>query len=130
LQDVKPAVLAAPAYLFEVRPALQFEYRTGRGAGTGKSYLAPNPEYGASIYYHLKEKSPGDVTLTVRGPEGKPLAKLKGAADAGLHRVQWDLKTTPDDPKDAAEVKPGEYTVELRAGGQMQTRKVRVEADE
>ena len=36
----------------------------------------------------------------------------------------------PDDPKDAVEVKPGEYAVELRAGGQVLTRRVRVEAEE
>jgi photosystem II stability/assembly factor-like uncharacterized protein len=130
LQGMTASALAEPAHLFEVRSAKQFEYLTGRGAGTGKSYLAPNPEYGAAIYFHLKEKPAGEVTLTVRGAEGKPLAKLKGAAVAGLQRVQWDLKTTPDDPKDAAEVKPGEYTVELRVAGQVLSRKVRVEAEE
>ena len=130
LQQATAQVLEAPAHLFDVKPALQFEYRNGRGMEEGKHYLAPNPAYGATIYFYFKEKTVGAVMLTIRGPEGKPLANLKAPAEAGLQRVQWDLKTTPDDPKDAAEVKPGEYTVELRAGGKVLTRPVRVDAEE
>ena len=126
LQEASAKVLAAPAHLFEVKPALQFEYR----AGPAKGYFAPNPAYGAALYFHLKNKPAEAVTLLILGPEGKPLAKLKGANEAGLQRVQWDLKTTPDDPKDAARVKPGEYKVELHAGGPVPPRTVQVETEE
>ena len=115
LQEASTKVLAETTYLFEVKPAQQFEYRGGRGLGEGKHFLAPNPEYGATIYYYLKGKPAGEVSLTILGADGKPVAKLKAASAAGLNRVQWNLKTTPDDPKDAEEVKPGEYTAELRA---------------
>ncbi len=130
LQEASGKVLAESAHLFEVKPALKFEYRAGREGADAKSYHAPNPEYGAAIYYLLKNKPNDDVALTIRSFDGKPLAKLNPAREPGLNRVQWNLKTTPEDPKDAAEVKPGEYTVELRAGGQVLSRKVRVEAEE
>jgi photosystem II stability/assembly factor-like uncharacterized protein len=129
LQEMTPTVLAEPAHLCEVKPALQFKHGTA-AKNEGKQYFAPNPEYGAAIYFYLKDKPAGDVTLTIRGLDGKPVAKLNAASQPGLQRVQWDLKTTPDDPMQAAEVKPGEYLVELRVRDQVLSRKVRVEKEE
>ena len=96
-----------------MKAAARLVYRTATAAAD-KQYFAPNPDYGAAIYYFFKNRPEGEVTLTIRGPEGKPLAQLKAPNGPGLQRVQWNLKTTPDDPKNAAEVKPGDYAVELR----------------
>jgi photosystem II stability/assembly factor-like uncharacterized protein len=129
LQEATAMTLAAPLHLFEVKPALQFKYRPVR-TETAKQYFAPNPEYGAAIYLCLRDRSGNEPTLTIRGPDGKPVAMLKAVNDPGLQRVQWDLKTTQDNPMQAKEVAPGEYVVELRAGDHVLTRKLRVEADE
>jgi photosystem II stability/assembly factor-like uncharacterized protein len=130
LQELSAKNLAAPIYLCAIKPAQQFEYRAGRGEGQGKHYLAPNPEYGAAVYYHFKDKPTGDVGLIVYGPDGDAITSLNCTHDAGLHHAQWYLTATKDDPKNPKPVKPGEYTVVLHAGGQSLSQKVRVEAEE
>jgi len=73
--------------------------------------------------------------LTVRDTEGRAVRRLEGPAEAGIHRVSWDLRLPPPDPVDlkppgfrppwvtAPEgplAAPGRYRVELAllsAGG-------------
>ena len=74
LQQMTATVLARPAFLFDVKPALEFKYRT-KDKPAPKEYFGANPEYGAALYVYLKDKPTGDVTLTVRDPEGKPVAQ-------------------------------------------------------
>src|SRR5262249_62150222 len=54
LEEMTPEVLAKPAHLFEVRPAVAFK---GQKAETpkAKGYVAPNPPYGAVGDYCLKD---------------------------------------------------------------------------
>ena len=85
---------------------------------------------------------------------GKVVRNLKGTKEAGLNRVQWDLRADPP-PRPAgppqgppggaagggvgeggrfgsflgAPVEPGVYLVKLSAGGKELTTRVRVEED-
>jgi hypothetical protein len=40
------------------------------------------------------------VLLTVRDAEGRAVRRLEGSAEAGIHRVSWDLRRLPPEPVD------------------------------
>ncbi|HEY8293613.1 MAG TPA: hypothetical protein VIG44_14075, partial [Thermomicrobiales bacterium] len=105
LYAMTPDVLTADAHLFAPRPAIR--YRTLRGfegaAGPGKTYqpvgtttytftqitrpngekgqkildAGQNPPDGAVIFYHLREKPAGEVTLTFLDADGKEIKAFK-----------------------------------------------------
>jgi photosystem II stability/assembly factor-like uncharacterized protein len=132
LQELTAKVRAEPAHLFDVKPALVFHFRGARGMGVGKNYIAPNPPYGAAIYYYLKDKAMEDVRVTVSDPLGNPVAILQGPGEAGLHQVQWNLlgRASIVPPRAATSVPPGDYVVRVKIGDQVLAKKVRVEAEE
>ena len=125
LQQATARALAAPLTLFEVKPAGAFRPHGTRGTGRGKHFLAPNPPYGASVYFWLGEPPPEPARVTVTDALGNPVAELKGGAGPGLQRVVWDLRGPGDTP-----APPGEYVVRVRAGGLTRARPFRVEAEE
>jgi photosystem II stability/assembly factor-like uncharacterized protein len=127
LQELTPALRAAGAHLFAVKPATLFRYRAARGFSPGKDYLAPNPEFGAGIWYLLKESPPVTPSLRVLDAEGNLVISLPARREPGLHRAQWALRrgTRMNDPL----VAPGEYRVQLKVGEQEWTQKVRLEAE-
>ena len=119
---------ASDAYLFDVKPATTFmvKQRDTNPAPTGvtRYYTAPNPPFGATIYYHLKQAVSEPPTLTVTDGDKKVIARLMGSKNAGLHAVVWNLRGMEED---APRVEPGEYTVTLKVGTQMLMKKVVVE---
>jgi photosystem II stability/assembly factor-like uncharacterized protein len=131
LEEMTAAVLASPAHLFDVKPAMAFHYRGARGLRPGKNYLAPNPPFGAAIYYALRARPDGPLRLTVLDARGRVVAELPAASEPGLHRAQWGLRPGPAGGADAEGfVPPGEYAVQLQAGGKVWTKRLRVEAEE
>jgi photosystem II stability/assembly factor-like uncharacterized protein len=122
LEQVTPQILADDTHLFAVRPALAFQVTPDDGKTTG--YRAPNPPYGAVIYYHLKETAKEPVTVFVLTKDGKTLATLQGAQKAGLHHVVWNLRAGED------LAAAGEYTVRLQVGDRSWTTKMRVETED
>ncbi|HZY85396.1 MAG TPA: hypothetical protein VFE78_11235 [Gemmataceae bacterium] len=131
LEEMTAAVLAAPAHLFDVKPATAFHNRGARGLRPGKNYLAPNPPFGAAIYYALRARPDGPLRLTVLDARGRVVAELPAASEPGLHRAQWGLRPGPAGGADAEGfVPPGEYAVQLQAGGKVWTKRLRVEAEE
>lgn len=114
LEELTPKILAQPAHLFSVRAATS--YTPAKTEVKGKAYIAPNPEYGAAVYYYLKNPAK-DLNIAIKDAKG--FDGVKGAKLApGVHRLVW---------KDVA---PGDYTVELRANGQTFTQKLRVDKAE
>lgn len=72
-----------------------------------RRYLGDNPIPGASIEYVLRKKN-DKVTLKVVDVLGKTLVDLKPGTEAGLNKVQWNLRRTqpvrpagPNAPNDA-----------------------------
>jgi photosystem II stability/assembly factor-like uncharacterized protein len=122
----------APAHLFEVKPATRFEYHGSRGLNGGKNYAAPNPAYGATITYYLRERPETPVRLTIVDAVGNVVATLNAPQEAGLHRVVWNLRSTNESgpARSMTPVTAGDYAVKLEIGDLTWSEKVRVEADE
>jgi photosystem II stability/assembly factor-like uncharacterized protein len=132
LQEWTQAVAAAPAYLFEVKPTTVFRHRGVRWPG--RVFAAPNPPFGAVIHYYLGAKPAAPVRFTITDANGVPLVEYKGADEAGLHAIRWDLRprtlTTDGTARAGSLVAPGEYVVKMRIGLRVATRKFKVEADD
>ncbi len=132
LEEMTAGVRAEAAHLFEVKPATAYEVRAGRGLAGGKNYAAPNPPYGATLWYSLRERAGAPVRVVIADAGGRALVELPGSREAGLHAVQWNLRGAGLDPARAARlVPPGDYVARLFVAGQMMmARKFRVEAEE
>jgi photosystem II stability/assembly factor-like uncharacterized protein len=132
LENWPAKLLDAPAHLFDVKPATLFQYHGSRGLGSGKNYAAPNPAYGATITYYLREKPVTPVRLTIVDAVGNVVATLNAAQEAGLHRAIWNLRGTAESGplRSVPSVTPGDYAVKLEIGDSTWSKKVRVEADE
>src|SRR5205807_2415801 len=129
LEDLTADVLAAPAHLFDVKPAALFRTHGSHGLNGGKVYAAPNPPFGAAIQYYLKGGPKEPVRVTIVDREGKQLAELKGPAEPGLNVVTWNLRAAKESMTSEKLVAPGEYVVRLEAAGRVLTKKVRVEGE-
>src|SRR5207248_1306306 len=83
LEELTAKVLSEPLHLFDVKPATAFQYRPSRGLGASKLYSAPNPDFGAAVYYYLKEKPAEPVKVVIADPLGKVLVTLEGETKPG-----------------------------------------------
>jgi len=158
LDDATPIQQAAEArrseaFLFDVRPATQYNLANDRGFVTDKPFRGRNPDYGALITYHLRSE-PKQVTLRIRDASGTMIREITGndlrnARRAGFNRVAWDLRHQPLPPAPGDEggrgggrggfggggnngpnVLPGEYRVTLVVDGKdVATKPVRVNPD-
>jgi photosystem II stability/assembly factor-like uncharacterized protein len=132
LEEFTPAVRAQTAHLFEIKPATVYEERFTRDLSGGKMYAAPNPPFGAGIWYWLKEPSSQPVRVTISDPLGRGIAEIAGDKSAGLHRAQWNLRGGAGvDFRGAKLAPPGDYVVRLHVGDKMiAARKLRIEPEE
>ena len=109
LEQLTPQVLAAPAYLFEQRPATIWE-DASRGGARGNFYFAaenppyipPNENYvrgrlqsGALINIYLKAAPAGDVVLEITDLTGEHKRTLPQTKEPGIRRALWDLRWDP-----------------------------------
>jgi photosystem II stability/assembly factor-like uncharacterized protein len=127
LRSMKAETLAQESHLFPVNEAMIYiesQPLGGRGKSfQGESYFtAPNPPFGATLTYYLKEslktkrqlrkdaeKKGGAyptreelsaeaeeeapaIILTVSDAAGRVVRRLTGPFAAGMHRVTWDLR--------------------------------------
>jgi hypothetical protein len=120
LQELTPNVAAAGLHLFSIENAVAFRYRVySNDQFLGeKRFVAANPPYGAAISYLVgaasetqaveaaasrSDVADGDdssqqravdpgARITITDASGATVRELRGPADAGLHRVRWDLK--------------------------------------
>ncbi|MEZ4422142.1 MAG: hypothetical protein R3E98_01920 [Gemmatimonadota bacterium] len=141
LQQMSPTVLAAGSHLFDPRPARQFIPNENGWFLGGRDYRAENPAFGAYLDYWLGGATDDSVTLTIADRSGATVRELKGSADAGLHRVVWDLRAEPfgelgeglAGALNLSElgplVIPGEYRVTLNTGSAEHTTTVQVRGD-
>jgi len=141
LEQLNNKVLDSDAYLFDIRPAMMFNYYSHKGNTGHKAFVASNPPFGAIISYYLRWKITGLVKITVMDKAGEVIRELSGTKEAGINRIAWDLRYTPPVPPEAGEevrfrrgpvgpfVLPGEYVVKLTVGEQEMTKNVRVEGD-
>jgi photosystem II stability/assembly factor-like uncharacterized protein len=131
LQELSAKVLAEDAYLFDVKPAVAFDPHGYRNLAGGGFFTAANPPYGTPIYYYLKSPGSEPVQLTVHDATGKLVAELKAPRQAGLHRVQWDLRASAQaKPKTQPTlVSAGDYALRLTVGQRQWVKPLRVEGE-
>ncbi len=150
LQQLSEQVMSADAHLFDARAGVQWlqDVTLSRYAGGAKNFRAQNPQPGTAISYYLKSAATDDVKITISDVTGKVVRTLSGTKDAGINRVQWNLRSDPP-PRPAGgggrgggggggggqggfgapALDPGIYLVKLTVGGKELTSKVEVEAD-
>ena len=95
LQQWTPAVAAAEAHLFDVRPAVAYlsDIRLDISTGGEKQFEGENPQRGTAIQFHIKAGVTGDARVTISDMSGRSLCESSMPARAGIHRVQWTLVT-------------------------------------
>ncbi len=146
LQALSDKVTAADVTLFEPRPGVQWlnDPTLARQLGGSKLFQGQNPEPGTAISYYLKAAPSGDAKITITDYAGKVVREMAGTKEAGLNRVQWNLRGNPPPrPPNLPEqmqrrfanmsgpaAEPGKYLVKLSVGGKDYTTTVDILADE
>jgi photosystem II stability/assembly factor-like uncharacterized protein len=94
LEELNPTVLSSDAYLFNVKPAIAFDWRvfTNDEFLAEKRFIGENPPVGATISYYLKSAPSGDVKLSILNNSGAVVRDLTATKEQGINRVQWDLR--------------------------------------
>ena len=97
LQQLNDKTMAADVHLFDVRPGTNWfnDVTLSRFSGGQKMYRGTNAPQGTAISYHLKAAPSGDVKLTISDITGKVVRTITATKDAGLNRVQWNLRGDP-----------------------------------
>jgi len=155
LRQLTPAVLAADAHLFTLRPAYRFRPITAPSTTYDDPTVGENPRYGASINYYLKAPASTPPKITILNQQGDVVRTLTGTNAVGVNRIHWDLRDEPTtevilrtSPMYAPHVvpgpsgrpapgtgrlsilaSPGTYTVKLSAGGTERTQLLTVLKD-
>ena len=160
LDDITPLQQQAEAmksdtFLFDMKPAMQFNPANNRGFVTDKPFFGRNPTYGAGISYYLS-KPQKNVALRIRDGAGTQVRELTGndvrdGLGTGINRVYWDLRHQPLTPvtgqpaagggggggggfggggNNGPNVMPGDYRVTLVVDGkEVGTKTLRVTGD-
>ena len=103
LREMTDAIRAAPVHLFPVADAVR--WRLGGGVWANKHAAYPNPPFGASIYYHLKEKPKGELEMKILDAQGKIIRTLSSVPREPDYSSEYD---DPEEFKKAAlPVEPG-----------------------
>ena len=97
LQQLDEKALAADAFLFNVRPAVLWrtDLTLSRVMGGSKHFTGENPARGTAITYYLKAAPSDDVKITISDVTGNVVRDITGTKEAGLNRVQWNLRGNP-----------------------------------
>jgi photosystem II stability/assembly factor-like uncharacterized protein len=103
IREMTPAIAAAPVHLFSTPEAVRWRIGGGSWADNHASYS--NPPYGASIYYHLKEKPKGELKIEILDRRGTVIRTLSSVPR------EPDYSSEDQDPEDfkkaALTVEPG-----------------------
>jgi len=143
LEALTPDSVQTGAFLVHpARARLLSIYTPQAWFGAGQ-YFAPNPEFGATIDFYLRDGTREDVEIIVTDGRGAPIRSLKAPGRRGLNRATWDLRMESPLGDGGGEapaaggfnvppaplVTPGVYTVTLRVGGRQLKDELRVEGD-
>ncbi len=138
-------VASAAAHVFSIQGATIFNYRKDTSYRGQAEFHGTNPVDGALVTYRLGPGS-GAATLRITNASGRAVRELVVPSEAGVHRVNWDLRhSRSDGPQvwvrhDDFElarpvgtkgpwVSPGAYSVTLEARGTTSTQMVEVRGD-
>jgi photosystem II stability/assembly factor-like uncharacterized protein len=127
LRHIGPLTLAQKGSLLPPRDARVYDELDYVEAAFG-NFTMPNPPFGAILHYYLCEditqNDSDKIMLAITDAKGEPVRQMTGPTTAGLHRVVWDLRRSPQPQEQegrqgrhrsqaGALVEPGEYTISL-----------------
>jgi photosystem II stability/assembly factor-like uncharacterized protein len=101
LEKLADADRAGKFYLFPAKQVTLFNYNSSipgglRGAGAlgERSFSAPNPPFGSTLTYYVRDSLPKGraLTLAIFDSTGKRIRDLTVNSKAGMHRATWDLR--------------------------------------
>jgi photosystem II stability/assembly factor-like uncharacterized protein len=145
IQQMTAEVRNSNAHLFPVHATYRFRGITVPYASADDPTAGVNPPYGAAINYYLKSAPSRDASIKILDAKGNTVQTLRGARNAGLNRVWWNLRTEnskevrlrtaplyapdvklnnegwrplPEGGRMTVLVPPGTYTVKLTVDGQ------------
>ncbi len=109
LRDVNAETLGEEAWLFPLRPAPLFNERGQVRAAWGDK-SEPNPPFGATLTYHLREPmaAGGQLVLTISDESGEQVRRLELPGEDGVHRVTWNLRRDPPPAPEGAGARGGQ----------------------
>jgi hypothetical protein len=92
LEQLTPAVQSMDAYLFDIRPAVDYTRDPTGNMKTGgqRMWSAPSAPSGTAISYYLKTASAGPVTLTVTDACGGSQS-LPATNKVGINRIAYPV---------------------------------------
>ena len=122
-RQLTPQILDKGAHLFKPTRGLQFNFISNQfEAFKGhQTYSSPNPAFGMSIWYHLKEAPAADPKIEILDVSGAVVATLTGSKNPGLNKVVWGLRAN-------GQPAVGQYLVRMTNGTEVQTQVISVEA--
>ena len=92
LEKMSDAVMSSDIAVFDAPAAVAFRIYNRKGNTGHKWFSMPNPPYGAMIDYYLRTAPQGNVRITITDKSGKTIREMTGPAEAGVNRVEWDLR--------------------------------------
>jgi photosystem II stability/assembly factor-like uncharacterized protein len=137
---------SAPAHLFSMDEGTLFRYRKDNSYIAQAEFTGQNPPDGVEITYRL---GPGDgaAEVAITRASGEVIRRMTVPAEAGTHRINWDLRHGDSDDPDEWErfdepgytrdanqsgevmVSPGMYEVTLTSRGVESSQPLRVVGD-
>jgi photosystem II stability/assembly factor-like uncharacterized protein len=135
LEQLTADVASKPAYIFPITPATAYEPLPGWVDSNGSTgiFRGSNPPVGAAIDVFVSAFTGESISLSIKGPDGQPIATLSAPGVPGFNRIVWDLYPSADlltayGGQGRKFVRPGEYEVTMTYGDTSQTQKVTVSA--
>ncbi len=157
LQQLTEEVLDNSVHLFTPRSAYRYTPRDNYNSQPDDPAAGDNPEPGASINFYLKNSFNGNASVVIENLNGEHVRTIKiNSPIKGLNRIYWDLRYEPSEaprirtsvlehshiqvgdngyrsPPDGGLVRPlavpGQYTVRLETGDQIQETQLEILQD-
>ncbi len=144
LQQLTKEAKEKDLHLFDIRPEVQWARSYEWTWVPDKRFKRPNPPYGSTISYHLKQGITEPVKIEILDITGTVVRNLEGPMEAGLHHVLWDFRKNlpPEQPGESGQsmrrryrrrapmVGPGEYLVRLIVGDNVLSTRALIEKDD
>jgi photosystem II stability/assembly factor-like uncharacterized protein len=95
LRHIDDRVLAGPATLFPLRPALLYD-ELGQARAAWGNETTPNPPFGALLTYYLPEaRADAQLAVTVSDAAGERVRRFEVPEEIGIRRAAWNLRADP-----------------------------------
>jgi hypothetical protein len=96
LEEMNNGVMARGTNFFTPKTAYEYSQANTQNFTGNKTFIAPNPSYGAELVYRLTSGAARDTTrIVVTNIKGDTVRTLTGPGGVGLHRAYWDLRGRP-----------------------------------